>query len=258
LSAPSPPRSRAPGGAVTATTPGAGPTTTATTVPTWQTTWTSAMDFYEGPRSMPQPVISPPWQSPARRAAQALQSVEREPDHVRRVTVGASAGAPPWSPHERPRHVRGPGRSPSAPANTSPVTPSRSSPSGPDVGGEHVGGGSSTVTVHYCCSGAVDSYATPNNAGNQTMDETGTPFTLASTHMRWLSAISVAGTPPSLRRGIRRFHHRRLPGRGRRLPVPLQRRIGSSRRRHRSRRQRGISGNTLTAFPASRPISPTH
>jgi len=45
----------APGGAVTATTPGAGPTTTATTVPTWQTTWTSAMDFYEGTRSMPQP-----------------------------------------------------------------------------------------------------------------------------------------------------------------------------------------------------------
>src|ERR1035441_6606552 len=53
--------------------------------------------------------------------------------------------------------------------------------------------GTATVSVHYCCSGRIDSYATPNGAGNQTLDEAGTSLTLATTtYMRWLSAVEVS------------------------------------------------------------------
>jgi len=41
--------------------------------------------------------------------------------------------------------------------------------------------GTATVSVHYFCNGCIDSYATPNGAGNQTLDETGTTLTLATT-----------------------------------------------------------------------------
>ena len=57
--------------------------------------------------------------------------------------------------------------------------------------------GAATVSVHYCCFGRVDSYATSNGAGNLTASPSALGFNpyLASTNMRWLSAIAVAGTP---------------------------------------------------------------
>ena len=57
--------------------------------------------------------------------------------------------------------------------------------------------GAATVSVHYCCFGRVDSYATNNGAGNLTASPSALAFNpfLASTTMRWLSAIAVEGTP---------------------------------------------------------------
>ncbi len=57
--------------------------------------------------------------------------------------------------------------------------------------------GSATVSVHYCCQGRVDSYATSNGAGNLTTAATSSLFNpqLTNWTMRWLSAIAVGGSP---------------------------------------------------------------
>ncbi|MHB8392826.1 MAG: hypothetical protein ACYDBH_25160, partial [Acidobacteriaceae bacterium] len=57
--------------------------------------------------------------------------------------------------------------------------------------------GFATVSVHYCCYGRPDSYATSNGVGNLTASPTGAGFDplLPTTNMRWLTAISVSGSP---------------------------------------------------------------
>lgn len=51
------------------------------------------------------------------------------------------------------------------------------------------------VTVHYCCLGHIDSYFTPDYGGNQVANTSSIPFTASSPHIRWLSAVVVAGSP---------------------------------------------------------------
>lgn len=248
----------APGGAVTATTPGAGPTTTATTVPTWQTTWTSAMDFYEG-TAVDATARDLATVAVAGTAVQLRLSNQwsASPTTFGAVTVGASAGGTALVTGTSVPVTFGGAREVTIGAGqyitSDPVA--LEVRAGQTLAVSMWVEGSSTVTVHYCCSGAVDSYATPNNAGNQTMDETGTPFTLASTHMRWLSAISVAGTPAV--GSVVAFGDSITDGfqdAGAGWPVPLQRRIGQlAPSAQVSVVNEGISGNTLTAFPASPP-----
>jgi len=57
--------------------------------------------------------------------------------------------------------------------------------------------GSAAVSVHYCCYGHVDSYATDNGAGNLTEISSSPKFDpqLPNWTMRWLSAIAVGGSP---------------------------------------------------------------
>jgi len=166
----------------------------------------------------------------------------------------------PGHRHERPRHVRRARRSPIGAGQYITSDPvALEVRAGQTLAVSMWVEGSSTVTVHYCCSGAVDSYATPNNAGNQTMDETAHLFTLASTHMRWLSAISVAGTPAV--GSVVAFGDSITDGfqdAGAGWPVPLQRRIGQLAPSAQVSSSTRASRHTLTAFPLRRPISPTH
>ena len=115
--------------------------------------------------------------------------------------------------------------------------------------------GVATVSVHACCYGHVDSYATSNGAGNLTANAAGTGFdpTLSSSNMRWLSAIAVAGSASqgtvvafgdSITDGYGYLNNgfswvNALQSRIARLPNTQQMAIVNS----------GISGNTLTVFP---------
>ena len=115
--------------------------------------------------------------------------------------------------------------------------------------------GTATVSVHACCYGHVDSYATSNGAGNLTANAPGTGFnpTLTSSNMRWLSAIAVAGSPSqgtvvafgdSITDGYGYLNNgfswvNALQSRMARLPSTQQMAVVNS----------GISGNTLTVFP---------
>jgi lysophospholipase L1-like esterase len=57
--------------------------------------------------------------------------------------------------------------------------------------------GWATVSVHYCCTGNIDSWATKNGAGDHTTDPTGQSFNplLTGSFIRWLSGVSVANSP---------------------------------------------------------------
>ncbi len=115
--------------------------------------------------------------------------------------------------------------------------------------------GSSTVSVHYCCAGRIDSFSTLNNVGDRTTDPTGAAFSpsLASTNMRWLSAIAVSGTQArgtvvafgdSITEGYG------FPTNGVGWPGLLQTRIAQLPPDQQvAAVNEGISGNTLTTFP---------
>ncbi len=111
---------------------------------------------------------------------------------------------------------------------------------------------SATVSVHYCCFGRTDSYATRNNVGNQTGDQVGSSFTLANDHTRWLSAIEVSGSQAQAT--VVAFGDSITDGfndAGYSWTTPLQQRISYlSPSEQVSVVNEGISGNTLTAFPS--------
>jgi len=113
-----------------------------------------------------------------------------------------------------------------------------------------------TVSVHYCCDGHPDSYATPNGAGDHTADPAGTSFSVPETvNMRWLSAVEVSGTPAvgtvvAFGDSITEGYKDGAAG----WPTFLQQRIGLLPPTSQvSVVNEGISGNTLTVFPSSPP-----
>ena len=111
--------------------------------------------------------------------------------------------------------------------------------------------GSASVSVHFCCKGHIDSYATVNGGGDQTANPAASNFALADGNMRWLSAISVSGTPAlgtvvafgdSITEGFNNG--------GFGWPDALQARIAQlPPSQQLALANEGISGNTLTAFP---------
>ena len=118
--------------------------------------------------------------------------------------------------------------------------------------------GAATVSVHYCCYGRADSYATKNGAGNLTTSPTGAGFDplLPNTNIRWLTAISVSGSPAlgtvvafgdSITDGFGDANGgfswvNALQSRIAKLPPTDQMSVVNE----------GIAGNTLTAFPLPR------
>jgi len=113
--------------------------------------------------------------------------------------------------------------------------------------------GSATVSVHYCCDGRVDSYATADGVGDQTANPAATSFVFADVNMRWLSAIAVAGTAAqgtvvALGDSITEGFNTGSAGYG--WPTPLQQRIAKLPPSQQvAMVNEAISGNTLTAFP---------
>ncbi|MBW4076912.1 MAG: hypothetical protein HIU84_00050 [Acidobacteria bacterium] len=115
--------------------------------------------------------------------------------------------------------------------------------------------GSATVSVHYCCQGRVDSYATDNGVGNLTQTPSSPNFDprLPNWTMRWLSAIAVGGSPAqgtivafgdSITDGYGYTNNSfswvdALQSRISRLPANQQMSVVNE----------GIAANTLTAFP---------
>ncbi|MHB1251837.1 MAG: GDSL-type esterase/lipase family protein [Acidimicrobiales bacterium] len=115
--------------------------------------------------------------------------------------------------------------------------------------------GSATVSVHYCCGGHVDSYATDNGGGNLTEVPSSPKFDprLPNWTMRWLSAIAVGGSPAqgtivafgdSITDGYGYTNNafswvNALQSRISQLPASQQMSVVNE----------GISANTLTVFP---------
>jgi lysophospholipase L1-like esterase len=115
--------------------------------------------------------------------------------------------------------------------------------------------GPATVSVHFCCAGRIDSYATSNGVGDLTNSPTAAGFnpTLGSTNMRWLSAIAVSdspghGTVVAFGDSITEGFGYQNNGFG--WPSALQARLAQlAPTQQVSVVNEGISGNTLTAFP---------
>ncbi len=116
------------------------------------------------------------------------------------------------------------------------------------------------VTQHYWRpdSGTpVDSYLAANGGGNLTETTTGTSFFTGDSDMRWLSAVEVAGSPAagtavafgdSITDGFNNG--------GFGWPIPLQERIGRlAPSQQMSVIDEGIAGNTLTRFPPGKTYS---
>lgn len=111
--------------------------------------------------------------------------------------------------------------------------------------------GSATVSVHFCCEGRIDSYATANGVSDQSTNPAASAFVLGDSNIRWLSAISVSGTQSlgtvvafgdSITEGFNNT--------GFGWPDALQARIAQlPPSRQVALANEGIAGNTLTAFP---------
>ncbi len=115
--------------------------------------------------------------------------------------------------------------------------------------------GWATVSVHYCCTGNIDTWATSNGVGDHTTDPTGQSFNpqLTGAFVRWLSGVAVANSPA--RGAIVAFGDSITDGYGYenngfswvnalqqridRLPATDQMSVVNE----------GIAGNTLTVFP---------
>ncbi len=115
--------------------------------------------------------------------------------------------------------------------------------------------GWATVSVHYCCTGNIDTWATSNSVGDRTTDPTGQSFNpqLTGAFIRWLSGVSIANSPAqgaivafgdSITDGYGYENNgfswvNALQQRIDRLPPSQQMSVVNE----------GISGNTLTVFP---------
>ena len=116
-------------------------------------------------------------------------------------------------------------------------------------------GGWAAVSAHTCCDGNIDTWATSNRVGNLTMSPTGANFNpqLTGAYIRWLSGISVAGSPAigsivafgdSITDGYGYMNN------GFSWVTALQRRISQLPPDQQvSVVNEGIAGNTMAAFP---------
>ena len=115
--------------------------------------------------------------------------------------------------------------------------------------------GWATVSVHYCCIGHTDTWATANGVGDQTTVASATPFNVSLTgpFLRFLSGITVAGTPA--RGTVVAFGDSITDGygyenQGYSWVTALQKRLDTLPASDQlAVVNEGISGNTLTAFP---------
>ena len=115
--------------------------------------------------------------------------------------------------------------------------------------------GWATVSVHYCCTGNVNTWATSNGVGDHTTDPTATAFNpqLTGSYVRWLSGIAVANSPA--RGAIVAFGDSITDGYGYEnngfsWVNALQQRIDQLPPVDQmSVVNEGIAGNTLTVFP---------
>ena len=116
--------------------------------------------------------------------------------------------------------------------------------------------GWATVSVHYCCVGHTDTWATANGVGDQTAVTSAQPFNVSLTgpFLRFLSGITVAGTPA--RGTVVAFGDSITDGygyenQGYSWVTALQQRLDALPARDQlAVVNEGISGNTLTVFPA--------
>lgn len=240
---------------------GASPAAILTSLPTptppiWQTAWTAPMDFFDGVAvNATARDIAP--------VAVAGTSVEVQLSNQWSTTPSTFGSVTVAVEQSGPSVVTG---------STTPVTfnhgsPEVTVPPGQDAtsdpipfvvrAGESLAismwvQGSATVSIHDCCFGHIDSYATPNGAGNQTANESGSSFTIADDHTRWLSAIEVSGSP--FAGTVVAFGDSITDGfndAGYSWTTPLQQRIGFLPAPEQvSVVNEGITGNTITAFPS--------
>lgn len=121
--------------------------------------------------------------------------------------------------------------------------------------------GPATVSVHYCCDGRVDSYATPGGAGDQTANPAAATFPFSDVNMRWLSAIAVTGTAAqgsvvALGDSITEGFNNPVAGYG--WPSSLQQRVAQlPPSQQLAVVNEAITGNTLTVFPPGTTYSAT-
>ena len=111
------------------------------------------------------------------------------------------------------------------------------------------------VSAHTCCDGYTDTWATSNGVGNLTMSPTGAGFNqlLTGAYIRWLSGVSVAGSPAigsivafgdSITDGYGYMNN------GFSWVTAIQRRISQLPADQQvSVVNEGIAGNTMAAFP---------
>jgi lysophospholipase L1-like esterase len=232
--------------------------TTTPTVPVWETAWTSPTDFDAGVAD----------NATARDIAQVAiggTSIEltlsnlwsNTPTTFGSVTVGIQQSGVAIVPGSIVPVTFGNSRSVTIAANASvtsdPVDMAVYAGESLSVSLSEIG--PATVSVHFCCAGRIDSYATSNGVGDLTNNPTAAGFnlTLGSTNMRWLSAIAVSGSPAhgtvvafgdSITEGFGYQNN------GFGWPSALQARIAElAPTQQVSVVNEGISGNTLTAFP---------
>ena len=252
----------APASAARTPTPGSlapDSTVTAAAPPMWQTAWTSAMDFYEGTAvNASARDIAPMAVGGTSVEFRLSNAWSGTPTTFGAVTVGVQqSGASVVPGSTVPITFNDGSREITIPAGKYATSDPISFPvhAGESLAVSVWVEGTGTVSVHYCCSGRTDSYATLNGAGNQTLDEAGTSLTLASTHMRWLSAIEVSRTPAQ--GTVVAFGDSITDGfndDGQGWPTPLQQRIALLPPSQQvSVVNQGITGNTLTVFPSAPP-----
>jgi len=237
----------------TSTTMATTPTTPAP--PAWQTAWASPMDLTYGATYITTARdIAPVAVAGTSIELQISNARSSTPTTFGAVTVGAQQSGATIVPGSIvPVTFNSGSRSVTIPANGS-VT---SDPVAMTVqAGESLAvslsvEGSATVSVHFCCKGRIDSYATVNGVGDQTANPAAISFTLADANMRWLSAIAVSGTPAvgtvvafgdSITEGFNNGGFgwpNALQARISELPPPQQVTLANE----------SISGNTLTVFP---------
>jgi lysophospholipase L1-like esterase len=176
------------------------PTTTTTTVPApppWQTVWTSPMDEQYGSI----------YNSTVRDVAQVAvggTSIELQLSNLRSgtpttfgsVTVGAQQGGAAIVPGSIVPVTFGGASSITVPAYgqvfSDPVAVAVHAGESLSISLSVVG--PATVSVHFCCAGRIDSYATVNGGGDQAANPAADAFPLGDANTRWLSAIAVSGT----------------------------------------------------------------
>jgi lysophospholipase L1-like esterase len=230
-----------------------------TSSPKWQTVWTSPTDIAEGLtyNSTTRDIATMPvagtsivlsfsneWSSTATTFAAVTVGVDQSgidvvPGTIRPITFNHGSRSVTIAPYSR--------------VSSDPVR--MSVHGGESLAVSLATAGSSTVSVHFCCDDRVDSYATGDGAGNLTNSPTGVGFNplLASSNMRWLTSVVVAGSPAqgtvvalgdSITDGFGYTNHafswvNALQARISKLPAAQQMSVVNE----------GIAGNTLTVFP---------